>query len=236
MEKTDYKLGKLFLLFAGLSIIALPFIVFSGLSVATNEVIAAQVNSSSIIKSEPLDFDDNGKQFFDTYGATTSAYMEGNSTSRTLSYYYSLRQYPGSPPYITHDLKDTSGVEMDCLSCHTKGGFVQAMNKFTPVTPHPQHTACRQCHVKPVTQDLFKDIDWVSVMPPKLGNSALAGSPPRVAHPLQMRENCIACHVGPGTVVPIRVEHPMRGNCRQCHVPEVTAGLFSREIPGKLSE
>ena len=228
MGKTDYKLGKLFLLFAGLCIIALPFIVFSGLSVTVDEV-NAQVNKSNMIRAGSLDFDDNGKLFFDTYSATTSAYMEGNSTARTLSYYYSLRQYPGSPPYITHDLNDAGGIELNCLSCHAKGGFVQTMNKFTPVTPHPQHTACRQCHVKPVTQDLFQDIEWISVMPPKLGQSALAGSPPPVAHAIQMRENCIACHVGPGTVVSIRVEHPMRGSCRQCHVPEEVKELFTRD-------
>jgi cytochrome c-type protein NapB len=34
-----------------------------------------------------------------------------------------------------------------------------------------------------------------------------------------MRENCIACHTGPGAVVELRVEHASRGNCRQCHVP-----------------
>jgi hypothetical protein len=43
-----------------------------------------------------------------------------------------------------------------------------------------------------------------------------------------MRENCIACHVGPGTVVSIRVEHSMRGSCRQCHVPEQVQELFTR--------
>ncbi|RLB88764.1 MAG: hypothetical protein DRH26_12955, partial [Deltaproteobacteria bacterium] len=69
---------------------------------------------------------------------------------------------------------------------------------------------------------------WVSVQVPKLGRSALPGSPPPIVHSLQMRENCIACHVGPGTVVPIRVEHPMRGNCRQCHLPEETKVLFTR--------
>jgi len=112
-------------------------------------------------------------------------------------------------------MQNTSGAEYECLSCHERGGFAQEMNRFTPVTPHPQHTYCQQCHMEKKDGNLFTGIDWMSVMPPKLGLSALAGSPPPIAHPLQMRENCIACHVGPGTVVPIRVELYMRGNCRQ---------------------
>jgi nitrate reductase cytochrome c-type subunit len=35
--------------------------------------------------------------------------------------------------------------------------------------------------------------------------------------------------VGPGTVAAIRVEHPSRGNCRQCHVPQNNVPLFERK-------
>jgi len=218
----ERKLGRLLFLFTVMCVIALPIVIFQAFSVNTEEVIA-KVNTPPV-----TEFDHNAKQLFAKYDQTTSAYMDGASTSRTLNYYYSLRQYPGSPPFLPHDLVDEKGAQLQCLSCHERGGFVQAMNKFTPVTPHPQHTYCGQCHVKEVTETLFKDNEWVSVQPPVLGRSALAGSPPPIAHPLQMRENCIACHVGPGTVVPIRVEHPMRGNCRQCHVPEQVKELFTR--------
>lgn len=220
--KPKRKLGKIVLFFAVVGVIALPIIIFQALSVNTGEVMA-EVNNTPI-----EDFDHNAKQLFTIYNRTTPVYMDGASTSRTLNYYYSLRQYPGSPPFLPHDLIDKKGVELVCLSCHERGGFARTMNKFTPVTPHPQHTYCGQCHVKKITQTLFQDNEWVSVQPPLLGRSALAGSPPPIAHPLQMRENCIACHVGPGTVVAIRVEHPMRGNCRQCHVPEEVKELFSR--------
>jgi cytochrome c-type protein NapB len=216
------KLGKLLFLFTVMCVIALPIIIFQAFSVNTKEVIA-KVNNAPV-----ADFDHNAKQLFTMYNQTTSAYMDGASTSRTLNYYYSLREYPGSPPFLPHDLVDEKGGELVCLSCHEQGGFAHTMNKFTPVTPHPQHTYCGQCHVNIVTQTLFRDIDWVSVQPPVLGRSALAGSPPPIAHSLQMRENCIACHVGPGTVVPIRVEHSIRGNCRQCHVPEQVKELFTR--------
>jgi len=223
-RKPDLKLGKLFLLFAATSIIVLPIIIFQAFSVNSAEVIA-KVNNAPV-----SDFDHNAKQLFRAYNGTTPAYMEGNSTARTLNYYYSLRQYPGSPPFIPHDLAEEKGAETGCLSCHERGGFAKAMNRFTPVTPHPQNSYCGQCHIKTVTQTLFKENDWVSVQPPKLGRSALPGSPPPIVHSLQMRENCIACHVGPGTVVPIRVEHPMRGNCRQCHVPEEVKVLFTRNF------
>ncbi|MCF6247920.1 MAG: hypothetical protein L3J69_11220 [Desulfobacula sp.] len=220
--KPDIKLSKFFLLFALMGIIVLPIIIFQAFLVPSGEAIA-QVNNMPI-----SNFDHNAKQLYGTYNGTTPAYMEGTSTSRTLAYYYSLRQYPGSPPVVPHEMTDAKKIKMDCLSCHQRGGFAQEMNRFTPVTPHPQYTYCAQCHMERSDGPLFKGIDWVSVQPPKLGRSELAGSPPPIAHALQMRENCIACHVGPGAVVTIRVEHPMRGNCRQCHVPAQTNTLFSR--------
>ncbi|OGR22411.1 MAG: hypothetical protein A2277_10980 [Desulfobacterales bacterium RIFOXYA12_FULL_46_15] len=222
MGKENQRTGKFLFMFAVTITIVLSVIIFQAFSVNTKEMLA-KVNNTPV-----FDFDHNAKQFFETYNETTAAYMNGNSTDRTLEYYYSLRQYPGSPPYIPHDLADKKGYEYQCLSCHERGGFVEAMNRFTPVTPHPQYVSCRQCHMKKVTETLFKENGHVSVQTPKLGRSALPGSPPPIVHSLQMRENCIACHVGPGTVVPIRVEHPMRGNCRQCHVPEETKTLFTR--------
>jgi cytochrome c-type protein NapB len=69
---------------------------------------------------------------------------------------------------------------------------------------------------------------WLSRPPPKLGRAYLPGSPPPIAHSLQMRENCIACHVGPGAVEGIRTTHASRGNCRQCHVPDQFQGDYER--------
>lgn len=215
-------IGKLFIAFAVMGLIALPLVVFKAVSIPPGEVIA------EVIQQPGSNFDHDAKQLFDNYAGTTPAYMEGTSTARTLDYYYSLRQYPGSPPVIPHSMTDKSGNEYVCLSCHERGGFAAEMNRFTPVTPHPQHTYCQQCHMEKREGDVFTGIDWISVQRPKLGRSALGGAPPVIPHPLQMRENCVACHVGPGAVVSIRVEHPMRGNCRQCHVPEETGSLFTR--------
>ena len=36
-------------------------------------------------------------------------------------------------------------------------------------------------------------------------------------HSLQNRENCLACHAGPAAPIEIKVSHPERSNCRQCH-------------------
>ncbi len=231
----EFKPAKLFIVFAGMCAIAMPVIVFTALSIGSQEIsdrdLGAGVENSA--QAKRFDFDHEGFRVYDAYDETTAPYMNGNSTARTLAYYYSLRQYPGSPPPIVHNLADEKGAPYECLSCHARGGFTQSMNRFAPVTPHPQHSSCRQCHVKPVTDMLFKGTDWASVMPPRLGRAALAGSPPPIAHAIQMRENCIACHVGPGAVAVIRVEHPMRGNCRQCHVPAVTGDLFMRTAQGE---
>ncbi len=220
MDTSNTKPKKLFFLFVVICSIAIMIIVISGISFSSRDkAIAAPA-------AENMNFDNDGQVIYDTYDDTTAIYMEGNSTSRTLNYYYSLRQYPGSPPYIVHDLKDSKGEAYECLSCHGKGGFTQSMNRYAPVTPHPQQSYCQQCHVKPATDQLFRESDWLSVATPILGRSFLPGSPPPVVHSLQMRENCVACHVGPGSVATIRVEHPMRGNCKQCHVPEVVNDLF----------
>ncbi len=223
MGTLNSKSVKLFFIFTGLCLIAIPVIIVSALTTPA-VVIADEAKPLS------LDFDHNGQIVFKTYDDTTPVYMNGNSTSRTLNYYYSLRQYPGSPPFITHELEDKNDQPYECLSCHKRGGFTQSMGRNAPVTPHPQHTYCQQCHVKPKTEELFKGIDWESIQPPKLGRSELPGSPPPVPHDLQMRENCIACHVGPGAVATIRVEHPMRGNCRQCHVPKEVNEVFESKI------
>ena len=223
MEKSDQKLGKVFLVFAGLCIIALPFVVFSALSFESQEM------ASSTVPAQGLDFDKNGGTIFENYDQMSKDYLEGVSSDRTLSEYYSRRQYIGSPPYIPHKVEEPDLAAVECLACHARGGWTEELKRNTPITPHPEQEACRQCHVSMTEAELFVTNDWISVMPPRLGRSELPGAPPPIPHELQMRGNCVACHVGPGAVTAIRVEHPMRGNCRQCHVPATTAELFQRK-------
>lgn len=173
-------------------------------------------------------FDENIAALLDSYNNTPMAYQQSSSSERTLNEYYARRQYPGSPPFIPHPAVEVYGDKLACLSCHGRGGWSEVMKRFAPVTPHPELQSCRQCHVPVNTRELFVENDWVSVTPPSLGRAHLAGGPPPIPHSLQMRGNCYACHVGPGAVTPIRVEHPGRGLCRQCHVPEANGESFTR--------
>jgi len=223
MNKTDQKIGKVFLVFAGICIITIPLVVLLALSSEPEEM------ESAVLATPRRDFDHNGGAIFESYDRISQDYIEGSSTERTLSEYYARRQYAGSPPYIPHQVEEAGETEIKCLTCHARGGWTEELKRHTPITPHPEQVACRQCHVKMTTDGLFVATNWLSLPPPRLGRSHLPGAPPPIPHELQMRGNCIACHVGPGTVTAIRVEHPSRGNCRQCHVPDSYVELFQRK-------
>ncbi len=170
----------------------------------------------------PQGFDSDGEKIFNRFDETPLAAMTGTDGKRTLDVYYELRQYPGSPPRVPHDVPlSFSGDTMKCLSCHGRGGYDVNQNAYAPVTPHPEYESCAQCHVPRRTEELFVETEWQSIEPPRLGRSEMGGSPPPIPHSLQIREDCIACHTGPAAVAEIRVEHGSRGNCRQCHVPMI---------------
>ena len=199
-------------------------------------LVAASVSSALLSISAqaapgiPPDFDSRGEKIFKRYDRTPLAAMTGTDGTRTLNTFYARRQYPGSPPIVPHKVAPSfSGDTAKCISCHERGGYDAELDAYAPVTPHPENENCFQCHVPVRTETLFVETDWQSVEPPKLGRSMLGGSPPPVPHSLQLREDCIACHTGPGAVAEIRVEHGSRGNCRQCHVPQLTSGVFERK-------
>lgn len=154
---------------------------------------------------------------------------------RVLENYYDNRAYHGAPPTIPHPIDDerTFGGKT-CLQCHENGGFVSKFKAYTPVTPHPELVNCRQCHVPEYTSKPFKPTTGGEFSTPEVGiNNALLTSPPVIPHQIQLRENCLACHAGPSAPKEIRVTHPERVNCRQCHVPKTleggTDGLFNRK-------
>jgi cytochrome c-type protein NapB len=186
----------------------------------------------------PQDFDAGGEKIYNRYNDTPLQAMTGTDGIRNLNSFYELRQYPGSPPRIPHDVP-LSLVEdnTDCLACHGRGGYDTEKNAFVPVAPHPEYESCFQCHVPRRTEKLFVETNWQSINPPKLGKSQMGGSPPPIPHSLQLREDCIACHAGPAAVAEIRVEHASRGNCRQCHVPMIATEPvteFQRNNGGKI--
>jgi cytochrome c-type protein NapB len=223
MEMSDQKIGKIAIIFAVICLIAIPFVVLSAFTQEQEETGAA------VVETQGNDFDQRGNAIFENYDQMSRDYLKGTSTERTLSEYYSRRQYSGSPPFVPHKVEEPDGEEIACLTCHAKGGWTEELKRHTPVTPHPEQISCRQCHVRIVTDQPFSANNWESLPPPRLGRSHLPGAPPPIPHDLQMRGNCIACHVGPGTVVAIRVEHPSRGNCRQCHVPDFPTKPFQRK-------
>lgn len=159
-------------------------------------------------------------------------YLNMPEGSRTMANFYRNRAYPGAPPSIPHPLISETGIGgTNCLQCHQKGGFTPQFNAYAPVTPHPEWHNCLQCHVQVNTATLFKESNWEKPPPPRLGIQALATSPIVMPHGLQGRENCLSCHAGPAVPKELRVTHPERINCRQCHVPPVTEELFYKPEP-----
>ncbi len=139
---------------------------------------------------------------------------------RTLNEYYKNRAYYGAPPSIPHSIKEEISIgENNCLKCHQNGGFSEKFKAYAPIVPHPEMINCKQCHVSQKTQTLFVNTDFKKGNTPKVGvNNALKGSPPTIPHEIQMRKNCLSCHASPSTPKEIRVSHPERTDCIQCHV------------------
>lgn len=153
-------------------------------------------------------------------------------SSRTISDFYALRAYLGAPPAVPHPIDEemTVGAGL-CLTCHENGGYVPKWSAFTPVTPHPELRNCRQCHNPQYSGSVFASSQFEPLDPPALGASALPGSPMPMPHSIDMRENCLACHAGPGAVAELRTTHPERINCRQCHVAPEADLVWERPTP-----
>lgn len=179
---------------------------------------------------------------------------------RTLATFRALRAYPGAPPRIPHGLTAEEFRTTRCNTCHERGGYSARFAAYAPVTPHPEFAnclqchvgdaavvgialpdrdpdaVCRQCHVPGAAQATFVALDWRPAPWPATGRGALPGSPPPIPHDLQLRGNCLACHMGPGAVEEIRTTHPEQASCRQCHVPAPPdEGVFTRFITGSAA-
>jgi cytochrome c-type protein NapB len=175
---------------------------------------------------------------------------------RTLAMFRALRAYPGAPPRIPHGLTSEEIRTVRCRTCHEHGGYSQRFESYAPVTPHPQLTACLQCHLPdarmvgtalprsgpdalcrqchaPASEPLVTpELAWVPASWPETVTRRRDGAPPPIPHDLASRGNCLACHMGPGAVAEIRTSHPERADCRECHL---TAGddadVFVRPAP-----
>jgi len=147
---------------------------------------------------------------------------DNDASKRNLKLYNSRRAYSGAPPFIPHDVNSERSMgEKDCLKCHKNGGYVEKFKAYTPVVPHPEKINCRQCHVEQKTKTVFRETNWKKRKAEDYFYAALPGSPPIIPHQIQLRENCLACHSGPAAPKEIKVSHPERANCRQCHVQNI---------------
>ncbi|BDS14763.1 nitrate reductase cytochrome c-type subunit [Aureispira anguillae] len=156
-------------------------------------------------------------------------------TGRSLASYYKNRAYNGAPPTIPHPVANEMSIGGNtCLQCHQKGGFVNKYNAFAPVTPHPEKINCVQCHAAVKTNESFRASNWETIKnaAPILGQQAMEGSPPVIPHELTnfRDKNCLSCHAGPSAPKEIRVSHPERLNCVQCHAQQQASDVFYKTI------
>jgi hypothetical protein len=170
------------------------------------------------------------------------AYRRPDAHPRTLATYRALRAYPGAPPRVPHGLTPDEFRGTVCNTCHERGGYSPRFGAYVPLVPHPELTSCLQCHATDIAlvgvalPDSRRDalchqchstvrtassehgVDWQPAAWPRVGGGAADGTPPEIPHDLQLRGNCLACHMGPAAVAEIRTSHPERSNCRQCHL------------------
>jgi nitrate reductase cytochrome c-type subunit len=203
----------LIVLLAGLAIpVAVGILHFNTKTISTPQtVLASSLPPESKWKNQNFPYEN----------IMASASCEVDFT-RTLQIYYSRREFYGAPPIIPHEIDLSMGND-NCSKCHIDGGYSQKFAAYTPITPHPELENCTQCHVVDLTKR-EQNAEWITnvIAPPPLQTIAFEGAPPIMPHPLEMRENCIACHSGASAPKEIRTTHPERIHCQACHVPSST--------------
>ncbi|MGE0552899.1 MAG: hypothetical protein AB7R55_05670 [Gemmatimonadales bacterium] len=183
-----------------------------------------------------------------------------SANPRTLHSFRLRRAFPGAPPRIPHGLTTEEYRTVTCNSCHRRGGFSPRFGAYVPVTPHPEwdaclqchvgddeitgvvlpshdpNTICRQCHDPTSLAETITAPEWLTSVWPQIRGSVVDGPPPPIPHDLATRNNCLACHAGPGAVAELRTSHPERADCRQCHLASSDGvGEFTRPVPERSS-
>ena len=106
---------------------------------------------------------------------------------RRLDDKYAGRAYPGAPPPMPHLVDEEDLNSEGCLQCHGEGSFVPRMQAYAPITPHPEQTACWQCHVAIRPPDA--DTTTEETHDPESG-----APPPAIPHEVELTRNCLGCH------------------------------------------
>ena len=131
-----------------------------------------------------------------------------------------------TPPGIPHPLEGRDA----CLGCHEAGlaGAPQAPADHAGRT----NEMCRACH-QPATSAAEAPAG-TSSPPPAETPSAPAGGPPPIPHPLEGRQECLACHQeGKGGAPKAPQDHAGRTNdvCQGCHQPQRAAEASPAPAP-----
>lgn len=227
------------LVFIGLLVLLMASAVYVlGTSWAEGQELAQvsrqPVEQQASFPAEPVRLDVGSLGYLAEMGRYPDQRPEGVE-GRTLDDYYSRRAYDGAPPWIPHPVTEEGSIGgKSCLNCHANGSYAPEMGRFAPIVPHTNLTACTQCHVAVVDEGLFQASEWQRPAPRQLIAAALEGAPPPMPHPVQMRENCAACHAGAAAPPEIGTDHMERESCQQCHVAGQTEEVWvrpSQEVP-----
>lgn len=141
---------------------------------------------------------------------------------RSLAERAARRAFPGAPPVIPHAPQSSR-----CVACHSTTGMIVPVLGAAPPNPHTrtagmsEKSRCTQCHVFRTARDAFAATDFAAdANRPRRGERTHPLAPPTIPHPLFMREDCLACHVGAAAPAEIVCRHPERVRCAQCHVSQ----------------
>ena len=121
------------------------------------------------------------------------------------------RLYFGAPPTVPHPLTDSVAA---CLVCHA--GAAATASKM----PHANVINCLQCHV-PRSEETpaFRNNTMKALTRPAARTEKVT-SPPAMAHPILLHEDCAGCH-SPAAKKDVTVSpHPERQRCQLCHKPQ----------------
>ena len=127
----------------------------------------------------------------------------------------------GGPPPIPHSL-DGRG---ECAVCHATG--LGGAPKFPADHTGRTNEMCQMCH-KPGAVKPGATTAPASGTPS--ATKPAAGGIPKIPHPLQNRDNCLACHqtgIGGATKVPANHAGRTIATCKGCHQPATS----TTEIP-----
>lgn len=138
----------------------------------------------------------------------------------------------GQPNPVPHPIT----ADTDCLTCHGAAGVVPAPESHADFDT----TMCTQCHQATMEAQPAPTGDAPT---PEAGATdqpaqpPAAAGPPAIPHPLDGRDNCLACHAT-GGVKPYPADHEGRtvDQCQMCHQPAPESAPAASPEPTAASQ